>query len=162
VTEPASQDRVIRQFEPLASRFWRCVEIKSAGECWLWRGAVQRGYGAFHLTLPGVSRRMVNAQRVAFVLTFGPINADDHVLHRCDTPLCCNPSHLFIGDRSANMTDAARKGRMSGAYPQRGVRTSVATKELIATRLSEGGAVRAIAREAGVSPITVRRVRGHS
>jgi hypothetical protein len=40
-------------------------------------------------------------------------------LHRCDNPLCCNPAHLFGGDRAANNADMARKGR---ANPPRGER----------------------------------------
>jgi hypothetical protein len=140
----------------LADRFWRHVERATEDECWLWTGAVQRGYGAVRLSLPGATRRQVNAQRVAFVLTYGPINAEDHVLHRCDTPLCCNPRHLFVGDRSANMADAARKGRMS----RPGTRAANPEQILEVRRLiEEGGTNRGIAAAAGVAPVTVRRYR---
>ena len=33
------------------------------------------------------------------------------VLHTCDTIGCCNPKHLWIGDRAANNADMRRKGR---------------------------------------------------
>lgn len=34
------------------------------------------------------------------------------VLHRCDNPSCCLPSHLFLGSAKTNAMDAANKGRM--------------------------------------------------
>jgi len=33
------------------------------------------------------------------------------VLHRCDTPACVNPSHLFIGTQLANIADMVAKRR---------------------------------------------------
>lgn len=33
------------------------------------------------------------------------------MLHRCDNPPCCNPEHLFLGDRADNAADMTAKGR---------------------------------------------------
>ena len=140
---------------PLAERFWSHVAIAEPLQCWLWHGGTQRGYGAMRLSLPGVGRRQVNAQRVAFVLTYGPIDAIDHVLHRCDTPLCCNPTHLFVGDRAANMQDAAAKGRMS-TVKQRATREQF---DLAGMMLHAGGSIRGVARATGVSQPSVRRLK---
>lgn len=41
----------------------------------------------------------------------GPIPPKLGVLHRCDTPACCNLEHLFLGSQADNMRDASRKGR---------------------------------------------------
>lgn len=77
--------------------------------CHLWLGALQRGgYGAF-----GVNRKAKRAHRVSWERAHGPISAGAHVLHRCDTPACVNPDHLFLGDQRSNMADMAAKGRAS-------------------------------------------------
>jgi hypothetical protein len=36
---------------------------------------------------------------------------DGLICHRCDRPLCINPSHLFIGSPRDNTQDMIRKGR---------------------------------------------------
>lgn len=52
------------------------------------------------------------AHRVAFALASGsPVPNDLCVLHRCDNPPCCNPKHLFLGDRNDNYIDMVAKGR---------------------------------------------------
>lgn len=35
------------------------------------------------------------------------------VCHRCDNPICCRPSHLFLGTAKENTADAIDKGRMA-------------------------------------------------
>lgn len=93
---------------PLRTRFWDRVD--KSGECWLWFGKIEwDGYG--RVKYKGKSYR---AHRVAWELVNGEIEDGLLVLHRCDNPLCCNPSHLFLGTQQDNMTDKKQKGRATG------------------------------------------------
>ena len=78
--------------------------------CWLWLGSVNRlGYGKFMH-----ERRQIKAHRASWEAHHGKIPDRAMVLHTCDVRCCVNPSHLFIGDQSANMHDMWRKNRHSG------------------------------------------------
>ena len=71
--------------------------------CWLWTGGTTAGgYGVSH-------RRY--AHRESYRLHYGEIPDGLCVLHKCDTPPCVNPRHLFLGTRTDNAADKTRKGR---------------------------------------------------
>jgi hypothetical protein len=116
-------DRVLR----------RCIPVPEAG-CWIFEGC---------LTLTGYGQVRVNgkghlAHRVSYACLVGEIPDGAHVLHRCDTPCCVNPDHLWIGSHADNMRDCADKGRNG----QRGERshnnrlTTSSVKEIKASALS--------------------------
>jgi len=74
--------------------------------CWLWEGPVDaHGYGSHH------SER---AHRFSWELHRSEIPAGMCVLHKCDTPTCVNPDHLFLGTLADNNADKVRKGRHTG------------------------------------------------
>ena len=84
---------------------WSCPEPNTG--CYLWTGAdCPKGYGKTN-----VYGKTQNAHRVVWELANGPIPKGMYVCHRCDTPACVNPEHLFIGSPSDNQRDRVRKGR---------------------------------------------------
>lgn len=82
--------------------------------CWLWTGPTFKkrgGYGCFTCRPHGVVQG--RAHRVAWAIYRHPISPKEHVLHKCDNPLCVNPDHLFLGDQNTNMQDKVAKGRQT-------------------------------------------------
>lgn len=83
--------------------------------CWLWTAQLMPGpwqYGRF--TYRG---REMLAHRASWEIHRGPIPRRMHVCHRCDTPSCVNPDHLFLGTHQDNMRDRDNKGRgYKGGY----------------------------------------------
>lgn len=78
--------------------------------CWLWSGAVSGcGYGVV-----AAKGKTLRAHRFFYEAHVGPIPPDLFVCHKCDTPLCVNPDHLFLGTQKDNTQDALRKGRPMG------------------------------------------------
>jgi hypothetical protein len=96
---------------PAAERFWPRVDTSGGPDaCWPWLGG-SHGFGYGHFWING---RTTLAHRVAWELTRGPVPAGLCVLHDCpdgDNPACCNPAHLWLGDKGVNNTDRAVKGR---------------------------------------------------
>ena len=91
-------------------RFW--TKVHKGERCWIWMGAKHfRGYGAC-----GTAYGDCRAHRVAWIYTNGSIPKGLGVLHRCDTPLCVNPFHLYLGDQKANAADKKARGRIGNRY----------------------------------------------
>src|SRR3990172_6075185 len=101
------------QFAAIMAAFEARYMPEPMSGCWLWTGnyfSMQRmGYGCF--TMRPARMMSERAHRLAWKLHNGPISQEQHVLHRCDNPVCVNPWHLFLGDQTANMEDRHRKGR---------------------------------------------------
>lgn len=96
----------MKKLVSLHDRLFRYVR-KTDG-CWFWTGAkISTGYGLIRIDGSG---RLVH--RVAWELYTGqPVPLSMCVLHKCDTPLCVNPDHLFVGSRADNVHDMDAKGR---------------------------------------------------
>jgi hypothetical protein len=81
--------------------------------CFIFAGAElgTDGRGEFYVGTFEGKRRMVASHRFAWEGAYGPIPEGLCVLHKCDTPCCVNPDHLFLGTQLDNIEDMARKGR---------------------------------------------------
>lgn len=129
------------------------VPVPEAG-CWLWTGGLcgPMGYGSFTVRT-GVSRA---AHRVSWEVHRGEIPAGMFVCHRCDTPSCINPDHLFLGTHADNMADCVAKGRHAIGSDAGGAKLTEAQVELI-RQSSEPGPK--LATEYGVSNSTISCIR---
>ena len=97
----------------LAQRFWSKVQKSDDNGCWLWTAAKTRhGYGVTSTHL----QKSAKAHRVSLELSGIQVPSEKLVLHRCDTPSCVNPAHLFIGTVQDNVRDRQAKGRGRAAY----------------------------------------------
>jgi hypothetical protein len=81
---------------------------RSKDGCLLWtRSKVTRGYGQCWF-----EGKMHAAHRLALEAKLGRrLEPGEQACHTCDTPSCCEPSHLFAGTHADNMADAKAKGR---------------------------------------------------
>lgn len=92
--------------KPVVDRFMANVSPVPEAGCWLWVGCTQRpGYGRM-----SYNGRAEYAHRVSYELFIGQVG-DFDVCHKCDTPSCVNPTHLFLGTPSDNANDMVRKMR---------------------------------------------------
>lgn len=75
--------------------------------CWIFSGKPgQDGYGKLK-----VRGKTVRAHRHYYTVYVGPIPSGLWVLHRCDTPMCVNPRHLYVGTQLDNEHDKDARGR---------------------------------------------------
>lgn len=83
--------------------------VGPADECWIWTGALNKGYGS--MSMPGSLKR--EAHIVAWEIANGELANGRIVRHSCDNPPCTNPAHLFLGTHADNVADKVAKGRQS-------------------------------------------------
>ena len=140
--------------QTLKAHFLRNVStpLSHAHDCWLWKGSLTRhgGYGQYSppRAAPGGTHR---AHRVAYELFCGPIPEGLNVLHRCDTPACVSPHHLWVGTQADNMHDAITKGRNArGERSGRAKLTEADVVDILHAFHIHGQTMTAIARAKGV------------
>ena len=95
------------------NRFWSKLDTSDPNKCWLWPGG-NGIYGKFR-----AEGRTLAAHKIAFYLQNGSACFSLLVCHKCDTPRCCNGSHLFAGTDAENQKDKSAKGRSSNCAIKR-------------------------------------------
>lgn len=128
----------------------------SATQCWEWSGNRDRhGYGT--VTYGG---RPQLAHRASWEVHHGEISPGLFVCHRCDNRACVNPAHLFLGTAKENSADMHSKGRAANNAGEAhgGSKLTDADVICIYQRIQAGEVQRNIARDYGVSPMTISNI----
>lgn len=129
------------------------TQISPTG-CVLWTGRRNTdGYG--QLTVKGNTQAV---HRFAWEAVNGPVPSGMCVCHRCDTPACVNPDHLFLGTHAENMADRNAKGRQVAhkgiSHPQ----AKLTVADVIAIRAA-AGRYRDIGIRYGITATSVMRIK---
>ena len=127
------------------------VPVPESG-CWLWIGTTVGGYGQF---LADGQAQL--AHRYSLSKKLGrPISEGMFACHKCDTPMCVNPDHLYEGTRLDNAADAVARGQQPSG---RRHHANKLTEEQVVEIRDSASPARQAARAYGVSPTTVQRIR---
>lgn len=90
-----------------SERFWSKINKCGPDECWEWTASSQAdGRGLFR-----IGKYLYKAPRIMYFLSMGINPGEQNVCHECDHPICCNPSHLWLGTQAENTKDRDEKGR---------------------------------------------------
>ena len=142
------------------SRFWSKVTLDPSG-CWMWNAASDpHRYGAFR-----VLGKNIKAHRYSWAEINGPVPKNKHILHKCDTPACCNPKHLFIGTHQDNMADMYKKNRRKPAIGSKASKAKLTEAQIPTIRIlyKQGISSRKLANQFNVSRTTILElVRGNT
>ena len=81
-------------------------------ECWIFTGAANNhGYCLISIGSRAEGKSLVH--RIIWEWSNKATAGELCVLHKCDTPRCVNPEHLFLGTQKDNSEDCVKKGRHS-------------------------------------------------
>ena len=94
--------------------------------CWLWGGPIITPSWRPIVYVNGKKRL---AYRAVYEHLVGPIPDGKLACHKCDTPLCVNPDHIFIGTHADNIWDAKIKGRDGWSRNPEKIRASLAKRK---------------------------------
>jgi len=94
-------------------RFWGKVMVPYNDDgtvdydsCWMFDSSVKTKYPQFAL-----KGHIIRCNRIMFEVCNGVIESNMVICHKCDTPRCVNPTHLWKGTQQQNVIDRDLKGR---------------------------------------------------
>lgn len=84
--------------------------IKRPNGCWEWQGFLSKhGYGSVGCYW-GKYYKVTRPHMLSYILAKGDYDRSLHICHKCNTPSCVNPEHLYAGTPYENHLDAVRAG----------------------------------------------------
>lgn len=144
-------------------RFHKKYHINENG-CWIWAaGTRPNSKGTLYPRHWSDDGKSIGAHRFSYELIHGAIPKSLYVCHKCDTPLCVNPDHLFVGTHHDNMKDMVQKHRsFTGRGENKKGRARLTNNQASQIRNMNISQVK-IAKLFGVSQSTIGRIkRGES
>lgn len=95
----------------LQERFDASVSIEPNSGCWLWTGRLNsKSYAMLSMKYKTSKYRL--ASHISKELGGQPRLSESHLaLHKCDTPQCVNPDHLYWGTHQQNADDKVNRRR---------------------------------------------------
>lgn len=145
--------------EQRAARFWSRVDHSAGADaCWPWLGrqSPDTGHGATRWM-----GQVIGAHVLALQLHIGqPVPAGAFVCHHCDSPPCCNPSHLYVGDAATNAADRVRRGRAHDRQgpDHAGAKLTAEQVREIRSRHAAGESYPTLGRAFGLHPQNIGRI----
>jgi hypothetical protein len=138
-------------------RFLAKVGERDDAGCRRWTSTLGRkGYGEFL-----IQGKKFYAHRVAWAIAHED-PGDMQVLHRCDTPPCCNVECLFLGTQADNLADMRSKGRQrsGSARGEQNATAKLSESDVleIRKRYEDGELQVALASSFGVGQTAISRV----
>ena len=80
--------------------------------CDEWEGTLSdTGYGRLYFGRIENREAYIYAHRLIWMQTYGHLESDEFVCHKCDNRRCIRLDHLFVGTQQDNMRDMVSKGR---------------------------------------------------
>ena len=108
--------RIEAEIRELENRLMDCRTVSESG-CWLWtKSLTDLGYGRMSWR-----NHIYRVHRLSAHIWLGLDLGNPKIFacHKCDTPRCFNPDHLFLGTQKENMADClAKKRGFKGAAKQ--------------------------------------------
>lgn len=120
--------------------------------CWLWLGS--DAGDKEHRAKVWIDGRSQYAARVSFRAYRGVFASHLKVLHRCDTPACVNPDHLFLGTMLDNAQDRDNKKRRTPLKGEQ-IGTAIISAEQVKQIREATGTQKEIGARFGIDQTTV-------
>jgi len=99
--------------------------------CWIWMGGIgSDGYALTYLRAKGL-----RVSRLFYALEHrAKLSRSDFVCHKCDTPSCVRPLHLWLGNAQTNHADMMSKGRHRAVFGEQGGHSKISNVQRLEIR----------------------------